>query len=507
MTVFDIDGIREQAAQNFSAAWVATADLLPRETKIDVGGRGRPHPVREMVEKSRQILLDLGFDEVENPTILPESDVSKQYGPEARIILDRAFYLAALPRPEIGVSAQKVAQVRSISEAVDMEELQKILREYKRGDIEADDLVEHLVERLEIGDREATDLLDGVFPELRSLKPVASDLTLRSHMTATWFHTLAAVQSRAAFPVALFSVGPRYRNEQREDARHLRVHHSASVVIMDSEMSLEAGRDITERILERYGFGDVKFVTKSATSKYYASGQEQEVFARCGGEWVEVADIGMYSPIALANFGIKYPVFNAGMGIERLTMIVQEADDVRKIAYPQFAVTEFKDEDIARSVMYTHGPQTSKGKRIARAIEQTARRHRDEVAPCEFIAWRDGNLEVKVVEEEAGQKLIGPAGFNEVCVSDGSIYGDVRPSGVHTGVNYMRGMAMQAAGMIENLDEGEQLTYQVKVARHLSDVNLDVPDIVRRHIERQQKKIAVKGAVFLTVRARRLEKS
>ncbi|MFW6150004.1 MAG: O-phosphoserine--tRNA ligase [Chloroflexota bacterium] len=507
MTVFDVSRIRDHAVQNFSAAWVSTADLLPRGTKIEIGGMGKPHPVREMVETSRQILLGLGFNEAENPTILPESDVSKQYGPEARVILDRAYYLAELPRPEIGISARKVAQVKSISDDIDMEELQKILREYKRGDIEADDLVQHLVDRLQIADGQATELLDRVFPEVRNLKPVASDLTLRSHMTATWFHTLAAVQSKAAFPVALFSVGPRYRNEQREDARHLRVHHSASVVVMDGEMSLEAGREITDRILQRYGFEDVKFVTKSATSKYYAPGQEQEVFSRCRGEWVEVADIGMYSPIALANFGIKYPVFNAGMGIERLTMILQDADDVRKVAYPQFAVAEFKDEDIARSVMYIRSPRTSKGKRIARAIEQTARRHGDEVAPCEFVAWQDRSLEVKIVEEEPGQKLIGPAGFNEVCVSDGSIYGDVRPSGVHTGVNYMRALAMGVAGMVEDLDEGEAITYQVKVARHLSDVNLDIPDVVRRHIERQQKRIAVKGAVFLTVKARRLGKS
>lgn len=505
MTILDVNRIREAAGGDFGAVWVSTAELLPRNTKIELTGQGKPHPVRELIERSRQILLQLGFDEVENPTILPESDVCKQYGPEARVILDRAFYLAELPRPEIGLSAQKIMQAKSISRQIDVEQLQKILREYKRGDIEADDLVEHLVRRLRIADRQAIELLDRVFPELRNLKPLPSDLTLRSHMTATWFHTLAAIQNKANFPVALFSVGPRYRNEQREDARHLRVHHSASVVVMDGEMSLEAGREMARRILERYGFQSMRFETKSATSKYYAPGQEQEVFAQHKGEWLEVADIGMYSPIALANFGIKFPVFNAGMGIERLAMILYEVDDIRKMAYPQFSVTELSDEDIGRSLMYIRSPQTRKGNRIARAIEQTAWRHRDAVAPCEFVAWQDRTLEVKVVEVEVGQKLIGPAGFNEICVRDGSIYSDVRPSGVHTGINYMRGIATGAAALIEDMDNG--LVYQVKMVRHLSDLNLDIPDAVRKHIERQQKRIAVRGAVFVTIEAQRLQKA
>ncbi|GAI24153.1 unnamed protein product, partial [marine sediment metagenome] len=86
-----------------------------------------------MIQQSREILLNLGFDEVENPTILPDYDVSKQYGPEARIILDRVFYLAELPRPEIGLSAQKIAQIKEIAGEIETEKLRSILRRYKKG--------------------------------------------------------------------------------------------------------------------------------------------------------------------------------------------------------------------------------------------------------------------------------------------------------------------------------------------------------------------------------------
>ena len=500
MRTFDLEGIKAQAKSNFADAWTATAKLVPTGTEISLAKKGKPHLVQELTQKSRQILLNLGFDEVENLTMLPDSDVVKQYGPEARAILDRSFYLAELPRPDIGLSARRIAQLKKIAEEIDIERLQTILRNYKKGEIEADNLIEELIAGLGITDYQATELLDKVFPEIRELQPVPSNKTLRSHMTATWFHTLAALQDKASFPVALFSVGPRYRNEQREDAQHLRVHHSASIVVMDPEMSLDAGRAVTRDIMQQYGFSDIKFETKIATSKYYAPGQEQEVFIKHKGAWLEIADIGMYSPVALANFDIKYPVFNAGFGIERLGMLIYEIDDVRKLAYPQFSIIEYSDEEIAKSITYIASPETTRGQKIARAIEETARRHKDEIAPCEFLAWKDKSIEVKVVEKEAGKRLIGPAGFNEICVADGSIYSDVTPSGIYTGINYMHAIAMGAAAAIES--SNGNLTYQVKGIRHLSDLNLQIPEAVREHIEGQQKKIGVAGAVFVTIESR-----
>jgi len=504
MAAFDTGEIKSKAKSNFTDAWIATAKLIPTGTEISLARKGKPHLVRELIQKSRQILLNLGFDEVENLTMLPDSDVVKQYGPEARVILDRAFYLAELPRPDIGLSARRIAQLKKIAEEIDIEKLQTILRNYKKGEIEADNLIEELIAGLGITDYQATELLDKVFPEIKELQPVPSNKTLRSHMTATWFHTLAALQDKASFPVALFSVGPRYRNEQREDAQHLRVHHSASVVVMDPEMSLDVGRTVTRDIMQQYGFSDIKFETKTATSKYYAPGQEQEVFMKYKDTWLEIADIGMYSPVALANFDIKYPVFNAGFGIERLGMLLYEIDDIRKLAYPQFSVTEYSDEEIAKSITYIASPKTARGQKIARAIEETARRHKDEIAPCEFLAWQDKSIEVKVVEKETGKRLIGPAGFNEICVADGSIYSDVVPSGIHAGINYMRAIAMGAAATIES--SNDNLTYQVKGISHLSDLNLQIPEAVRQHIEGQQKKIKVGGAVFVTIESRHVKR-
>jgi O-phosphoseryl-tRNA(Cys) synthetase len=142
-------------------------------------------------------------------------------------------------------------------------------------------------------------------------------------------------------------------------------------------------------------------------------------------------------------------------------------------------------------------PRTARGKKIAKAIEETARLYKDEIAPCEFLAWEDKFIQVKVREKEAGKRLIGPAGFNEICVANGTIYSDIVPSGVHTGINYMRAIAAGAAASIES--SNDNLTYQVKTIKHLSDLNLQIPEAIRKHMEGQQKKIGVGGAVFVTI--------
>lgn len=502
MAIFNLNEIKAEAQKNFVETWISTAEHLPRGTEILLERKGKSHPLRSMIQRSREILLNLGFDEVENLTILPDSDVSKQYGPEAHVILDRVFYLAELPRPEIGLNAKKIAQIKKISKQIDIEKLRSILRQYKRGEIEADNLIEEFVLQLGITDSQATELLDKVFPEMRKLLPLPSNKTLRSHMTATWFHTLRALQDKANPPLALFSVGPRYRNEQREDAHHLRVHHSASIVIMDPEMSLEAGREITQRILQEYGFSEVKFETKTATSKYYAPGQEEEVFAQYKGAWFEIADIGMYSPVALANFDIKYPVFNAGIGVERVAMILCGMEDVRGLVYSQFSLAKFTDDEIAKAITYMASPETARGKRIAKAIEEAARKHKDEIAPCEFLAWEDDSLRVTIAEKEEGKRLIGPAAFNEICVADGEIYSDLFPSGAYTGINYMRAIAMGVAALIEK--SKDSLTYRVRMVKHLSDINLQIQENIREYIEGKQKKIQVGGPVFITIKSQRV---
>lgn len=492
--------ILKASKKDFEKTWVETADLLPRNTKIDIKKKGSLHPMREVAQKCRIALYDMGFQEYENRTILPDSDVYKQYGPETPIILDRAFYLAKIPRPEIGISSERVSQVKSIIGDFNKDILQNILRSYKKGEIEGDDLIEEIVKNLEIKTEKATEMITKVFPEFEKLSPQSTNMTLRSHMTATWYHTLSALQEKENMPVTLFAIGPRYRNEQREDKGHLRVHHSTSLVVMDPEMSIEAGRKITLEFLLKFGFTDARFEKKKATSKYYAKDQEEEVFAKLNGEWLEIGDIGMYSPISLANFGIRYPVFNAGFGVERLTMILNNHSDIRELMFPQFYERHFDDSDISDSLSLINVPKTERGSQIARRLKEESLNKARYISPCSFVAYEDDEIIVSLVEREIGKRLLGPAANNEVYVEDGNILS--RPiQGSIKGLPYMESVSAYMAHMIEkDLEAGKfSGSYQIKMPKSLASINLQIPPEVHNYITGNHKKINIGGPIFLTV--------
>jgi len=518
---WDPKAIREEAERDYEAAWLETAKLLKargRFMRWSKAEPGRQHPVCELVQRLRSIMLSYGFEEVLNPTIVPDTEVKRQYGPEAPIILDRVFYLAGLPRPDIGMSKEVVGKITG--EIVPgagpelVEGLKAIFRAYKEGRIEADDLVEEMVKRLGIRPEQATAIL-ALFPELATLTPIPTRLTLRSHMTALWFPVLAALQDKKPLPIKLFSIGLKWRREQKLDASHPYDSHVASLVVMAEQISLEDGEELVKAILsdlaEAYGnkaLSEARFVVKEATSKYYAPGMEMEVFVRHKGSWVEVGNIGLYSPVSLAKYDIRYPVFNAGLGVERLAMILYGYEDIRVLAYPQlYAEVEFTDEQLANMIEIKDRPITPEGFRIAEAIVRAAEANKDLPSPCEVLAYEGPLMGKKVrvylYEREPGVKLLGPAAMNYVCVENGSILGLPSPRGVNTGLRYIDAIAMMAARALEEaVKEGRRaLDLRIKMAKRPSDVNIAVDDVARRYITSRRKCIEVKGPVFVGIRA------
>ena len=59
----------------------------------------------------RQAYLNLGFNEAVNPVFIEEDHIYKQFGPEAPAVLDRCFYTAGLPRPDIVIGMDKIEKI------------------------------------------------------------------------------------------------------------------------------------------------------------------------------------------------------------------------------------------------------------------------------------------------------------------------------------------------------------------------------------------------------------
>lgn len=330
--------VKQKAKRDFEKTWLETARLLDSSGRNVAYGEkpGKRHPVIDLSYRFRDIFLELGFDEYINPSIVEDTEVFRQYGPEAPLILDRVFYLAGLPRQDIGLDDDRKANIREIIPEFDkFDTLADVLREFKKGGIEGDDFIETLSVRLEISESQATLLVKTVFQEFSRLTPQSTNLTLRSHMTANWFEVLSKMQT-ARMPVMLFSIGSRYRREQRQDEGHLYESTSASIVVMNTNVSLEDGTALAEEIAEKLRLSDFKTKQKVTTSKYYAPGYDWEVYAKHNGKEFEIANLGLYSPVSLANYKIRYPVMNLGFGIERIAMILTDAKDIRKLVYPQY---------------------------------------------------------------------------------------------------------------------------------------------------------------------------
>ena len=69
--------------------------------------RAVAHPVFATINRLRETYLALGFDEAENPVIIEEQDIYREFGPEAMAVLDRVFYLGGLPRPNVGIARKQ----------------------------------------------------------------------------------------------------------------------------------------------------------------------------------------------------------------------------------------------------------------------------------------------------------------------------------------------------------------------------------------------------------------
>ncbi len=532
---FNPDEIKETTKKDFDAAWnegkkyVSNPGINEKYPRISLK-YGKPHPVFDTIQRLRDAYMRLGFEEFMNPIIVEDRDIHKQFGYEALAVLDRCFYIGGLPRPNVGISDERIGEIKSILGDLNddgVEKIRQILHSYKKGEIEGDDLVPEIAKELKVPDSKVAVMIDHVFPEFKSLVPVCSQNTLRSHMTSGWFIGLGEMCDYRRVPLKLFSVDRCFRREQAEDATRLMAYYSASCVIMDENLSVDDGKAVASGLLSQFGFSNFSFRPDEKRSKYYIPDTQTEVFAyhpklvgsktKYKDGWVEVATFGIYSPSALSQYNIPYPVMNLGMGVERLAMILHDSTDIRALTYPQFQYKTnwvMSDSEIAANVFIEDEPATETGKEIQGAIVRTCEQYGNTLSPCEFTAWEgqlfDKNISVKVVEPEENTKLCGPAAMNEIISYKNDILGLPRTSrwddafnnGVTTGIRYIDAFAARCAREIEDAVKAGEAQHEtrVRIIKVPSEINIRIDPIAQRYITGNKKKIDTRGPVFTTVK-------
>lgn len=510
----------EIVERDFESAWLKGREILSEKSlneryPIYQYDCGQEHPVFKTIQDLRKVYLSLGFKEVVNPIIVEDVHVKRQFGKEALAVLDRCFYLATLPKPNVGISSEKLREIEEILgrkiDSSEVDRLRSVLHSYKKGKINGDDLSFEIARALRVDDVKSTKIID-LFPEFKELKPTPTNLTLRSHMTTSWFITLSKIVDKLPLPIKLFSIDRCFRREQGESSVRLYSYFSASCVFVDEDVDVEDGKAIATALLRYFGFERFKFKLDEKRSKYYIPGTQTEVFVHHPKlDWVEIATFGVYSPTALCQYNIDYPVLNLGLGVERLAMILYGYTDVRKMVYIQDV--KLSDLEIARAIRIREVPRTSVGLNVADAIVKTAEIYADERSPCEFLAF-EGELygrrfRVYLFEFEEDTKLCGPAYANEIVVYRNSIYGIPRnerfreyfEGGVSTRIRYIDSFAYYVGSRVEEMvARGGGGILRVRVVEGPGDVNLDVHENVVRYVTSRGGKIDVRGPMFVNVR-------
>jgi len=522
------------ARKDFEKAWVETSKTLKIPHHDNEYPRlhlktGKSHMLYNTIWELRQTYLNLGFNETVNPVFVDEEDIYKQFGPEAPAVLDRCFYLAGLPRPDIGIGMDKIEEIEEIGVQLNEEKIQSlkdIFRSYKKGDESGDDLVYSVSNALDVENSLGLKILENVFPELRELQPIANRTTLRSHMTSGWFLTLQSLHNKDKLPIKLFSIDRCFRREQKEDASHLMTYYSASCVWADNEVDIDMGMAVSESVLEHFGFQKFKYMADEKKSKYYIPGTQTEVYGYHPKlkEWVEVATFGIYSPIALSHYGIDKQVMNLGMGAERISMILHNQTDVREMVYPQtYGKWFLSDRTLATMLHINYYPFTNEGKNLMHQLLTTAKTNGNTPSPCQFNVFEGEffgkNIKVTLIEPEEGTRLLGPAAWNTIYIYDGNVIGvpekdmkdelslKVVENGISTGISYMDGVSAYAAYKIEEMifSNAQYINIRKTLSKSVSDINLKLDKVALNYITGNNKVIDIRGPLFCTINCEILE--
>jgi phenylalanyl-tRNA synthetase alpha chain len=248
---------------------------------------GKIHPVQQIIQRVREIFLEMGFTEIRGPmveTAFWNFDALFQPQDHPAREMQDTFYLA---KPKEGKLPK-----RSIVDAV--------AKTHENGWKTGSRGWEYTWSRNE-----------------------AKRLVLRTHTTSVTIRYLAEHKEP---PVKVFSVDRVYRNE-KVDYKRLAEFHQIEGIIMDKKVTL---RDLMGTLKEFYlklGLKKVQFWP--SYFPYTEPSAQSTVYVPELKTWMELCGMGIFRPEVVEPFGIKHPVLAWGGGLERLIMLKLGVDDMR----------------------------------------------------------------------------------------------------------------------------------------------------------------------------------
>ncbi len=249
----------------------------------------REHPMRRVLEETREAFLRMGFEEIRGPYV------------------ESAFWdFDALFQPQD-------------HPARDMQDTFYLKRPDKM-ELPSDDLVESVRRTHEDGGSTGS-----TGWRYRWDPDMARRAVLRTHTTAV---TVAACHENPAPPRKVFCVGRVFRRETI-DYKHLPEFYQVDGVIVDEQASLATLLGLLREFYHQMGFSEVKFRPDFFPYTEPSVG----VFVRMPGrkDWFELGGSGVFRPEVTRPAGVTVPVLAWGLGLERLAMVRYGVKDIREL--------------------------------------------------------------------------------------------------------------------------------------------------------------------------------
>lgn len=166
---------------------------------------------------------------------------------------------------------------------------------------------------------------------------ITEDLILRTQTSPIQVRTMMNQKP----PIKIIAPGRCFRNDEI-DATHSPMFHQIEGLVIDKDITMADLKGTLDMFAKRL-FGSQ---TKTKFRPHYfpftePSGEVDVSCFKCGGEgcrfckgsgWIEILGCGMVHPNVLRECGIDPEVYNGfafGMGLDRITMLKYEIDDIR----------------------------------------------------------------------------------------------------------------------------------------------------------------------------------
>jgi phenylalanyl-tRNA synthetase alpha chain len=254
---------------------------------------GRKHPLRQMADRVKDVLVGMGFQEMQGPTV------------------DADFWIhdcLFMPQDH---------PARTHWDRFAIENPEKI-----------DDIPADLVERVKRAHYEGVGE-DGEGYHSPWDEEFARKLALRGHTTSlTSRHLAGEAMGDLEPPQRFFSVEKAYRNDELDET-HLLEFFQIEGWVMAEELSVRDLMGTFTAFYEQFGITDLRF--KPTYNPY--TEPSFELFGRHPetDELIEIGNSGIFRPEMLEPLEVDCDVMAWGLALERLLMLASGAEDIRDV--------------------------------------------------------------------------------------------------------------------------------------------------------------------------------